>query len=72
MKTQHTPILFHPFASNPLDYVGKTLHNPAGDTVHVLQNINGSFDILMNGIMVEHQLYNAECCAILCKMKVGA
>ncbi len=65
-----TPINWHPFASNPLDYLDNAhLRTPDGSTVRIAKFV--TFRIYVNGTLAHESDSNSAACAFLRREEVG-
>lgn len=65
-----TPINWHPFASNPLDYLDNAhLRTPDGSTVRIVKE--RTFRIYVNGTLAYESDRNSAACAFLYREGVG-
>lgn len=71
MTAQLTPINWHPFAANPLDYIGNdNLRTPDGKKVTITKG--STFLIYFDGVMVyDAGIDNSAACAFLHYNDVG-
>lgn len=69
--TTSSPIAFHPFRSNILDYVGnKNLVTHDNRSVGISQDMRGQFTVTVNGEKVVEDADNLAASAQLCELKV--
>jgi len=65
-----TIINWHPFASNPLDYLDNAhLCTPDGSTVRIVKEM--TFRIYVNGTLAHESDSNSAACAFLYREEVG-
>ena len=65
-----TQINWHPFASNPLDYLdNEHLRTPDGGTVRIVKEM--TFRIYVNGTLADESDSNSAACAFLYHEEVG-
>ncbi len=65
----HSPIEWHPWRNNPLDYLGVDLRTPTGKIVRIEKP--HYFQLYINNVLTQTMDNNMDVCAVLNELEAG-